>query len=307
MRVLLSGILCALSAFPASQPVRETLTQAIAAGGQRIVQFRHGYLVALPNGPAYSFAAFAPDGRLAFDKPIELPGGGSQSSVGDVDFDTDGTAVVAASAIGGTPCMLHGVLILDRTGRQIRFIDTGCYIPTHIAFAPDHSIWTLGWQRDVSGTEEDRQDYMIIRQFTIDGKQLSAALPRSSFPKGLGPGSAGDELRIEVTRDRVGVLVYSGNTSLNREWIELDLNGRIIERLRIDSVVRSPASVAFTADDHVYLQGADKGTLFTIATVLQALKPVPNQGASLMGADDNNLVYRQACCGLIQLQWFHQP
>jgi hypothetical protein len=307
MRVLLSSILCALSGFPASLPVRETSTQAIAAGGQRIVQFRHGYLVALASGPADRFSAFAPDGMLAFEKVIELPGGGSQSSVGDVDFDTNGNAAVAASAIGSTPCLLHGVLLLDRTGRQIRFIDTGCYVTAHIAFALDHSIWTLGWQREVGGTEEDRQDYMMVRQFTIDGKQVSASLPRSSFPKGLEPGSAGDELRIEVTPDRVGVLVCSENSSLNREWIDLDLNGRIIERLRIDRVVRSPATVAFTADDHVYLQGADLGTLFTIDTVLHALKPVPNQGVSLMGADGNKLVYQQACCGLIRLQWFNQP
>src|SRR5207253_10978565 len=130
--VLLSGTLCALSAFPASQPVRETLTQAIAAAGQRVVRFRHSYLVALPNGPAYRFSAFAPDVRLAFDKFVELPGGGSQSSVGDVDFDTDGSAAIAASAFGSAPCMVHGVLVLDDRGRQIRFSDTGCYAPTLI-------------------------------------------------------------------------------------------------------------------------------------------------------------------------------
>ena len=64
--LLLLGVLGAFSAYPASQPVRETVTQAVAAGGQRLVQFRHGYLVALPNGPGYGFSAFAPDGGLAF-------------------------------------------------------------------------------------------------------------------------------------------------------------------------------------------------------------------------------------------------
>jgi hypothetical protein len=47
--------------------------------------------------------------------------------------------------------------------------------------------------------------------------------------------------------------------------------------------------------------------LFTVDTVSHALKPVPNQGASLMGVDGNDLVYRQPCCGLIQLEWFNQP
>ena len=92
MRVLLSGILCSLAAFPASQPVHEILTQAVMAGGQRLVHFRHGYLVALPDGPGNRISVFAPDGMLAFEKVIELPGGGGQLSVGDVDFDTNGNA-----------------------------------------------------------------------------------------------------------------------------------------------------------------------------------------------------------------------
>jgi hypothetical protein len=302
--------LCALSATAASQtPVRETLTQAMSAANQPIAEFRHRYLVALEPaiGPFNGFSAFAPDGRLAFDKVIELPGGGSQSSVNDVDFDANGNAAVAASAFGSTPCMLHGVLLLDATGRQTSFIDTGCYVATHIAIAPDHSIWTLGWQRDSGSTEEDREEYMIVRRFTFDGKQVSAFLPRSSFPKGLPPGAAGGELTIEVTPDRVGVLVYSGRVGTDREWVELDWNGRIIERLRIDSAVQSPASVAFTADDHVYLQGACHQELFTLDSSSHALRRIPDQGAILMGADGNDLVYQQSDWGPIQLQWFNRP
>ena len=217
MRLSLLGILFAVSVL-AESPVRETSTQAVTAPGEPVPYFRHRYLVVFRGiGPHSEFSAFAPDGKLAFDKFIELPGGGSQSSVGDVDFDADGNAAVAAAAIGSTPCMLHGVLLLDRTGRQTRFIDTGCYVAAHVAIAPDHSIWTLGWQRDSGGTEEDQKDYMIVRHFDYDGMQLSASLPRWSFPKGHAPGSAGGEAQIEVTPDRVGVLVYSGRTSANRE------------------------------------------------------------------------------------------
>lgn len=113
MRVVLLGTMWALSAFPASQPVRETFTQAVTARNQRIAKFRHGYLVALEpgNGPANGISAFAPDGTLAFEKVVELPSGGSHSSVADVDFDADGNGAVAASAFGTTPCMLHGVLL----------------------------------------------------------------------------------------------------------------------------------------------------------------------------------------------------
>jgi len=38
-----------------------------------------------------------------------------------------------------------GIALFDRSGKQPRFFDTGQYLPTQVC-APDHSIWTLGWQ-----------------------------------------------------------------------------------------------------------------------------------------------------------------
>jgi hypothetical protein len=142
------------------------------------------------------------------------------------------------------------------------------------------------------GTWEDKQDYMMVRQF-VDGKPAGGFLTRSLFPTGLSPGYSGDELRIVVTPDRVGVLVYSGNESEKREWVELDLKGGVVERIRIDKVVSSPAAVAFTDDDHVYLQARGAGGLFTLQAALHAWKPVPNQGVKLTGADGKDLVYRE--------------
>jgi hypothetical protein len=90
-----------------------------------------------------------------------------------------------------------------------------------------------------------------------------------------------------------------------REWVELDLNGKIVERLRADRTMPEPTSVAFTADDHVYLYGGRQ--LFTLDTASHAWKPIPKEEGMLAGADGNNLVYRQAWHGLIRLQWFNQP
>jgi hypothetical protein len=223
------------------------------------------------------------------------------------DLDADGNAAVAAHAPGSGGCMLHVVLLLDRTGRQTGLINTGCFVVCHVAMGADHSIWTLGWQRARGSTEEDWEDYMIVRRFTSDGKQVSAFLPRSLFPKGLEPGAPGGDLGIQVTPDRVGVLVYAGTIGTKREWVELDLNGKIVERLRVDNV-RSPTLFAFTADNHVYFQGeGGGGPLFTLDNASHALKSVPKQAAGLMGADENDLVYREGCCGAVQLQWFSQP
>jgi hypothetical protein len=118
-----------------------------------------------------------------------------------VDFDADGNAAVGAGALGGPSGFLSGILLLDRTGRETGFIDTGRYTPAHIAIAPDHSIWALGWQRDADKPRlPNRQDNGIVRHFSADGKQVRAYLPRSSFPAGLEPGTAGPEVHLEVTK-----------------------------------------------------------------------------------------------------------
>jgi hypothetical protein len=88
-------------------------------------------------------SVYAPDGSFAFNKNIEVPEG-SQPVVRDVDFDTDGSVAVATSAQRGPSGFVMGILLLDRTGRQTGFINTGRYQPAAVTIAPDHSIWTLG-------------------------------------------------------------------------------------------------------------------------------------------------------------------
>ena len=229
----------------------------------------------------------------------------------DVDFDQDGSAAVGATALGGPSGFQSGILLVDRDGRDIRFIDTGRYIPAHVAIAPDRSIWTLGWQRDASNPRiADRQDNLIVRHFSADGKELKGCLPRSSFPAGLEPGTSGTGVRVEVTKDRVGILAYSGTSSLNAEWVELDWDGNLLDRSRTDNVLPHAVALAvFTADNHVYLAESN-GEVYKLDSVSHTWKTIPKHGAgSLMGADGDSLVFGevQANPVPIQLQWFPQP
>ena len=248
-----------------------------------------------------------PNGNFAIEKSIELPGD-SRPSVMDVDFDSDGRIAVSASGLGASGFQA-GIVVLDPAGHETRFIDTGRYVPSHLAFAPDHSIWTLGWQRDaVDPARSDKRDYRIVRQFSTNGNELKACLPRSLFPAGLEPGIAGDGPQIQVAGERVSILAYVGPTSGQQEWVELDLNGNLLVRSRIDSVVRAPTLAAFTDDDHVYLQGRGLGDLHTFDRVSQTWKSVPSRGSHLLGADGAELVYYESGRGQpIRLQWFPQP
>jgi hypothetical protein len=97
----------------------------------------------------HGFDAYGRDGKPAYKKTIEVPGG-SQVVVRDVDFDAEGNAAVAAAALGGSSQFLHVIVLLDRNGNQTGLIDTGRYVLGRIAIAEDRSIWTLGWQRDAA-------------------------------------------------------------------------------------------------------------------------------------------------------------
>jgi len=166
--------------------MREIRTSGLMSG----VGKRGGGIRQYPRPASTLPGAEFPDGTFAFNKNIELPGG-IQPVVRDLDFDTGGSAAVAASAQGSSGFIL-GILRLDRTGRQTGFIDTGRYCPASIAIASDPSIWTLGWQIAADRPPyPDRQDYMIVRRYSTDGREDKGFLPRSSFPAGLEPGSAG--------------------------------------------------------------------------------------------------------------------
>ena len=316
MKALFLGLLCVSLSLRAEPPIRELTTQAVPFAHSIVPLFRHGYLVLFPPGGAqgsslslskFGFTAYRPDGLFAYQKTLEVPGG-TEPVVRDVDFDSDGNAAVAASALAGPSSFLSGILLLDRAGVDTAFINTGRYLPARIAIAPDRSIWTLGSQRDAQSARPDRQDYKIVRHFSADGKELNAYLPRSSFPPGLEPGIDGPGVDIHVTNDRVGILAYSGQTGASDEWIELDWNGNLLGRYRVDAA----EFTAFTADDHVYLtgpRGPKVRSVFTLDHASQTWKVTPQQApGTLMGADGNTLVYSVGKnVGPILLQWFNQP
>jgi hypothetical protein len=260
---------------------------------------------------AYGFTAYSPNGYFAYQKLLQLPGA-HDPVVEDVDFDSDGNTAVAVSAQTGESGFLHGILLLDSNGTDVGFTDTGRYFAAHVAMAPDRTIWTLGWQRDASKPfRVDRQDYKAVRQFSAEGKELNAYLARSTFPPELELGMPGPGGGIEVTTDRVGIL--AAKNSMNQEWVELDLNGNVIQRSRTDGTLRSVHLNfgAFTSDDHVFLQGSRAGEVYTLDHASQTWKPIPKLGTGfLMGADGESLVYyieSGPYPSPIQLEWFRQP
>jgi hypothetical protein len=286
--------LLSLSAFSANLPVREASTPAIVS--QRLPGFYNGYLYSVE--PKHVLTLFAPDGHELFSLPFPGRGNG-KVSVESVAIDADGTLAVAWQDPPNA-----GIDIRDLSGTPLRTIDTGGFFAAHLSFGQDHALWALGWQ---AGS----QDYAMLRKYSGDGQQAAAFLPRSLFPAGLNPGmQEWQKRRLTVTADRVGIEAVSGNIGNRREWVELDLNGNLKGRWKMDDWDESPG-VAFTSDDQAYVHRYNRDTkliqTFRLDRAAGQWKLVDAPNAELYGADGVNLVFADWTGVSMHLSWFPQP
>jgi len=304
MKTLVALAFGSLFALAASGPVREVTSQAMLVPLQSVPGFQRGYLFFLEHA---TVRVYPPDGGPAFVRVLEIPKSGTLSATG-LAVDTDGS-VAASVGYQTTTGSNGGIVFLDRTGRQTAFLDTGLYMPSNLCYADDHSLWAFGWQLDANLPDRaERQDYLMVRKYSPDGKEAGRYLSRSLFPVGLQPGQASwQSLRIAVARDRVGLLAWSGKNSSTAEWIEMDLNGKLLRRLEIDNH-KAYGSMAYTSDGHVYRRDPTSGRLLVLDRNLPEWKDAGTSPAAyLLGADGNRLVFSGNEHGPIRLQWFEQP
>jgi hypothetical protein len=266
----------------------------------------NGYLYTIR--PRHVLTLFAPDGHQMLTLPLI---GNDTVSILNVAIDSDTTLALSRRDEAGAAIELR-----DAFGNLLQSINTGRYIPAHVAFGEDHTIWSLGWQTDATKLlYPDRQDYMILRHYSRDGKEIGAYLPRSLFPVGLEPGRIGWQSRaITITGDRIGVQVYSGNPGNKMEWVELNLDGKLTGRWRLDDVAQGGA-IAFTSDDHAYLPHFDLATkthqVLKLNHATSTWEKVPSPPRRLYGSDGDQLVFAEwggrGWDGLMHLSWFKQP
>lgn len=274
--LLMAGLLGrAAVADDAPRDVTYTLANDCPKGGCRVPGFDKGYLFELKptaNYPPDGLAVFDPAGRRAFQVDIIAPDGSPGHLNGNADrlaADSDGTILVPIyyGGYGGNGHVKGGgIVVLNGEGRQVRFVDTGRFLPDAACFGQDHSIWVMGRQytplRDGDPQDHvERGDYNLVRKYSPDGKLLGSFLARSLFPRGLSPSAAG---WMRASNDRIGVMTYPGDVSNNPEWIELDSNGKLMGRWKLGPrstvdpdthhIMSSLGGFAFTLDGRLFAQ-----------------------------------------------------
>jgi hypothetical protein len=269
--------------------------------------FDQGYLLftQLMGGPG--FEVFGPDGLLRFFTSVENPPGASVTSLA---VDSDGS-VAAGFGFLGQHGISGGIAYFDSSGKQTRFVDTGKYMPAHVCFDRNHTLWTFGWQRDPLSDYDETRDYMMFRKYS-DGKETGRYGPRSIMPAtGMTPGAGSrGMLRLRVADDRVGAVAYYGATSDNRMWIELGLDGHLIGKWPMGG--NSQGGLAFTSSARLCRQTpASKAKLPEIECLDRDVGSWKHTGDApmpglLLGADGDELVFGRNE-GVLTLHWAKIP
>jgi len=112
-----------------------------------------------------------------------------------------------------------------------------------------------------------------------------------------------------MSKDRVGIwAVYGSDGDNKKEWVELDLNGKLLSRKRLDEFNGS-ISIVLTSDARLYIQSRypreQKLWVLDRDSSTWRLIDDPPPGR-LMGADENTLEFEDALSP-VHLSWYEPP
>lgn len=118
---------------------------------------------------------------------------------------------------------------MDTTGKPLHFLTIGQYVPAHICFAGDHSIWTVAY------VDDQDQDHAVFPKYSRDLRLLGEFIPQSelgaTLSSAVGQVIVGHRL-MRAARDRIGACLKLGFHRAVR--IELDHALRAERRERRD-------------------------------------------------------------------------
>lgn len=247
--------------------------------------YSNGYLLSWDSPQYTQVTLYSRDGRPAFSAPERK----DNSSPVMWAVDSDG---VVATAYRQQHPVEGRIDLLDLSGSVTRTINTGAYIPQQVVFAPDHTIWTAGYNAGNGGT----QDLNVLHHYARTGEELGEALPWSQIASDFGHPAIesirGGQL-LYAADDRIGwnAALHTGS----RTWIEVGFSGVLLGRYDLktsDGLSLFP--LAMTTAGNVYamifkFHSARFAVLDRSKGIWQKVTGDPS--GVLIGSDGDNLVF----------------
>ena len=274
--MLRSAILLALAALCSGQ------TETQLEGSLVLSAYPGGYLLDWNHNGGRNAVIYGPDAKplytfsdlLRYVWTIDIDGVAARSHRGYID-------------------------LLDTAGKVDRTINTGSYNAQHLVFAPDHTLWTVGF---VVGYEELADDFNVVRHYSRTGQELGEAIPWRSIQGDHNAYTALpavlDGRRLFAASDRIGFL--SNANSEQPKWIEVSFAGVLMGQYDLGKYVDPHFSpMAMTASGGVY------GAIFRDRWSIEGYgvfdkadrtwhKVIGYPKARLIGADGDTLVFSKS-------------
>jgi hypothetical protein len=168
--------------------------------------------------------------------------------------DSDG---LAAGVYERRPVWEGCIELRNSTGKLIRTIDTGTYIPQHVVFVQDHTLWTIGY---IAGNDGTKGDFNVLHHYARTGQELGEGLPWSQIAGDHNSYTALQPIIggrwMYAANDRIGfrASLYHGRGT----WIEIGLSGALLGKYDLRKYGQDENGepyyepVAMTADGSVY-------------------------------------------------------
>jgi hypothetical protein len=272
----------------------QTVSDPQFEGSLAVPTYENGYVFDW-DAPQYTnFILYAPDTKPVYSLALK---GANNAFYETWAIDTDG----AAARVYHNSEHRGKIDLLDLSGKVTRTIDTGSYIPTRVTFAPDHSLWIIGF---VGEYESPAEDFNVVRHYARTGEELGQALPWSHIAGDLNAETAlqcilGGRWLFSGS-DRIGFLslVDSGGA----KWIEVGFDGKLLGQYDLGSygvLSFQPRAMASSGNVYarVYRDGRANGYAVLDKSSNTWGKVTGYPKGALIGSDGDNLVFSQLVGG----------
>jgi len=207
-----------------------------------------------------------------------------------------------------------GIRWLDLAGKEIRFVETGRYVPIQLAFDKNGNLWSMGWERDqLINDSTSNSPWSMVHKYSAEGKLIGEFLPTTLWTEKHGPDTGGRGYwTMYAANERIGAVFNGNSANATPEWVEWDLDGSVLRRIPLPSK-HGLYSRAFAGNGRLYAQfpvhdGAEATELKVLETATGNWTPLrsnlPGDAAAyLLGAEGDDLVYRLNRGGNMHLVW----
>jgi hypothetical protein len=252
-----------------------------------VAVYNNGYLFSW-NSPEYTEVTFyGRDAKRIYSVPEDK--GGIYHVAWAIDSDG-----VAAGAYQARDAWVGRIDIFDPNGKLTRTIKTGSYVPQHVAFAPDHTIWAAGYQAENDG----REDFNVLHHYARTGEELGQLLQWSQIAGDENSYTAVQPLlggkRLYTGKDRIGLQV---NSDFGHDtWIEVSYSGALLRKYNLGTPGELCYGLAGMAADGTVYAAISVGDTFRGWAVLDHsnrawYKIAGSSAGQIIGSNGENLVF----------------